>query len=158
MPKASVFRLPVGIACALAAIAACRAERVEPKSCVAGVVQDSWTEHRTPGAGPTDSTPASLSLTLTSPVDSTERLPSGAMISLVIAGPLGVERPDTVRLLAAEIPGGPLWSASDLKPGRYSASLTTDGFAAGPKEFTLTPGEQLRMEAVMGRTCDAPAK
>ena len=138
--------------------AACRAERVEPQSCVAGVVQDKWVERRTPASGAADTTRAALSMTLTSPIDSVDRLPSGTMISLVIAGPVGAERPDTVRLLTAEVAGGALWSGSDLRPGTYSASLTTDGFRAGPHEFVAGPGERVELDVTLARTCDPPGK
>ena len=149
----------ISLSSIIAIAAACRTERVEPKSaCISGSPAESWTEQRTPAVGAADTARASLSLTLTAPLDSLDKLPTGAMISLLIAGPAGAERPDTVRLLGAEVPGGPLWSGNDLRPGTYSASLTTNGFAAGPKEFALAPGEQVRLEAGMGRTCDAPAK
>ena len=139
----------------LIAAAACRAERVVQQPCDRGAVMGKWAERREPPAGAADTTRASLSLTLTPPPDSIDRLPPRTMISLVIAGPAGAERPDTVRLLAAETPSGPLWSGNDLRPGTYSASLTTDGFAAGPREFAVAGGERLQIDVAMGRTCDA---
>ena len=136
----------------------CRAERVEPKAaCTPGTVQDKWTERRTAATGVADTARASLSMTLVAPLDSLDRLPSGATISLVIAGPTGAERPDTVRMLTADVPGGPLWSGSDLRPGAYSASLTTDGFAAGPREFSIAAGEKVEIDVGMGRTCESSA-
>ena len=138
--------------------AACRAERVEPTRCVPGVLQDKWSEQRTTAAGAADTTRASLSLTLTAPLDSLDGRASGAMISLLIAGPAGAERPDTVRLLTADVTGGPLWSGNDLRPGTYFASLTTDGLAAGPREFTLAPGERVELQAAMARPCPSPNK
>lgn len=158
MSNGNVSRVVLSLVSALVvSSAACRTERIEPQSCVAGIVQDKWVERRTPAAGVADTVRAALSMTLTSRGDSLDRLPSGAMISLVIAGPAGAERPDTVRLLTA-VPGGPLWSGSDLRPGTYSATLTTDGFRAGPREFVAGPGERVELDVTMGRTCDPPGK
>jgi hypothetical protein len=143
---------------ALILSSACRTERVDPQSCVAGIVQDKWVERRTPAPGAADTARAALSVTLTTPPDSIDRPPSGAMMSLLIAGPIGAERPDTVRLLTAEVPGGPLWSGNELRAGTYSASLTTDGFDAGAREFALAPGERLELQAAMARTCASQDK
>ena len=136
----------------------CRTERIEPKAaCTPGVVQDKWTERRAAATGVADTARGSLSMMLTTPIDSLDRVPSGATISLVIAGPTGAERPDTVRMVTADVPGGPLWSGSDLRPGAYSASLTTDGFAAGPREFSIAAGEKVEIDVGMGRICESSA-
>ena len=162
MERVVVWGRETRVAClvcsALLLSAGCRTERVEPKpSCTPGVVQDKWTERRTPASGVTDTARASLAVTLTAPLDSLDRWPSGAMISLVIAGPLGAERPDTVRLLTADVPGGPLWSGADLRPGNYAATLKADGFAAGPREFSMAPGEKVDLDVGMGRICESSA-
>ena len=156
--SSSVFRTGALAVIALVTVGACRTERVEPTACVPGTVRDNWVDRRTPATAASDTTPAALSLTVTTPSDSLDRLPAGSTISLLIAGPNAAERPDTVRLLAAEVPDGPLWGGTDLRPGTYSASLTADGFAAGPHEFTLAPGERLQLEATLGRTCEASTK
>ena len=115
-----------------------------------------WVERRQPpAAAPADSTFASLSIATSR--DSLARLPAGSVISLVIAGPAGSTPPDTVRLLTAEEPdGGPLWRGSELRPGEYTAQLTTPGYAAGPRTFRLNPGERAELEVRLHRTstCD----
>ena len=142
----------------LAASVACRTERVEQQPCDPANVAGTWVERREPAASAADTAPASLSLSLTPPPDSVDRLPPQTMISLVISGPAEAARPDTVRLLAAEIPGGPLWSGGDLRAGTYSATLTTEGFAAGPRDFAIAPGERLQINVTMGRTCESSSQ
>src|SRR5688572_15550503 len=145
------------IACLVASSLGCRTERRAPadQPCVPAA-EGAWAERRAPVAGASDTTPASLSLALTPPADSGNRLPPGAMISMVIAGPAAAAVPDTVRLLVAEAPdGGPLWEGNAVRPGTYTASLTTEGFAAAPREFAVAAGERVQLQATLGRTCES---
>lgn len=115
-----------------------------------------WVERRFP---PTvqlaDTAFASLSLSIAR--DSLRRVPTGAMISVIIAGPASAPLPDTVRVLSAELPSGQsLWRGDQLRSGRYTAMLTTTGYAAGPHAFSLAPGERVEVEARLHRaaTCE----
>ena len=114
-----------------------------------------WVERRFP---PTvelaDTAFASLSLTITR--DSTVHLPAGAMISAVLAGPAAATLPDTVRVLAAELPSGTaLWRGDQLRAGEYTAELRTTGYAAGPRSFALAPGERVEIVARLHHTACA---
>ena len=111
-----------------------------------------WVERRFP---PTvqlaDTAFASLSLSI--PRDSTARLPAGAMMSAVIAGPSTAALPDTVRVLSAELPSGAaLWRGDQLRAGEYTAELRSAGYAAGPRAFSLAPGERVEIEARLRHT------
>jgi hypothetical protein len=123
-----------------------------PDDCVPTPGTEIWVERRQPpAAGTSDTAYASLSIAMAR--DSVDRLPAGTMISLVIAGPSSATPPDTVRLLTAEDPTGlPLWRGDALRPGQYTAELTTSGFAAGPRTFTLAPGERAEVEVRVHRT------
>jgi len=111
-----------------------------------------WVERRFPATVElADTAFASLSLTITR--DSTVRLPTGSMISAVFAGPSAATVPDTVRVLSAELPSGTaLWRGDQLRPGEYTAQLRTTGYAAGPRSFSLAPGERVEMEARLHHT------
>lgn len=115
-----------------------------------------WVERRFP---PTvqvaDTAFASLSLTVTR--DSTAPFPDGSMISVVIAGPAAAELPDTVRVLSAEQPSGrSLWRGDQLKAGQYTAQLSTAGYVAGPRLFSLAPGERVEMETRLRQAATCP--
>ena len=111
-----------------------------------------WVERRFPPTVPlADTAFASISLTITR--DSTVRLPTGAMISAVLAGPAAATLPDTVRVLSAELPSGTaLWRGDQLRPGEYTAQLRTTGYAAGSRSFSLAPGERVEIEARLYHT------
>jgi hypothetical protein len=114
-----------------------------------------WVERRYP---PTvqlaDTAFGSLSITVSR--DTLARLPDGSMISVVIAGPASADLPDTVRVLSAELPSGEaLWRGDQLRPGQYTAELTTQGHAAGPRTFSIAPGERVEVEARLRQSgCD----
>ena len=111
-----------------------------------------WVERRFP---PTvdlaDTAFASLSLSIAR--DSTPRLPAGATISAVIAGPSSAPLPDTVRVISAELPSGAaLWRGDQLRAGEYTAELRSADYAAGPRAFSLAPGERVEIEARLRQT------
>lgn len=106
-----------------------------------------WVERRYP---PTvqlaDTAFGSLSIAVSR--DTLARLPEGSMISVIIAGPVATEQPDTVRVLSAEVPSGvALWRGDQVRPGQYTAELTTQGYAAGPRTFSIAAGERVEVEA-----------
>ena len=111
-----------------------------------------WVERRFPPMVPlADTAFASLSLSIAR--DSTARLPAGATISAVIAGPSTAPVPDTVRVLSAELPAGAaLWRGDQLRAGEYTAELRSAGYAAGPRAFSLAPGERVEIEARLRQT------
>ena len=138
---------PFGLAL-VAAVAglACR-EPSQTDSCLPDRGTEVWVERRFP---PTvqlaDTAFASLSLSIDR--DSIAHLPTGSMISVVIAGPGAAKLPDTVRVLTAkQAPGSALWRGDQLRPGEYTARLSTAGYAAGPRTFSLAPGERVEVEA-----------
>jgi hypothetical protein len=147
---------------ALACIgAACTASPVPEKTaaCVPTVTPEVWVERRFPAMAMKDtSAKGSLAVRL-APGDSIDRLPPRSMIAVLIAGPAAAERPDTVRLITAEDPDrAPLWRGDQLRPGRYSASLTMERYAAGPHEFAIAPGERMEIDVKMhlATACPAP--
>ena len=111
-----------------------------------------WVERRFPSTVElADTAFASLSLSIAR--DSTARLPAGATISAVIAGPSTAPLPDTVRVLSAELPSrAALWRGDQLRPGEYTAHLRTAGYTAGPRAFSLAPGERVEIEARLRHT------
>ena len=137
---------------------ACRAGAPEVSSCTPTVTPEVWVERRFPVAKTvSDTTRASLSVGLGQSADSLGRLPPRSMISLLIAGPASAERPDTVRLISAEEPERkPLWRGDQVRPGTYVASLTTQGYNAGPREFAIAPGERVEMEVKMHHASGCP--
>ncbi|HEX6051294.1 MAG TPA: hypothetical protein VFZ21_18565 [Gemmatimonadaceae bacterium] len=115
-----------------------------------------WVERRFP---PTvqlaDTAFGSLSIAVSR--DSLAQRAEGSMISVVIAGPAAAELPDTVRVLSAELPsGGALWRGDQLRPGQYTAELSTQGYAAGPRTFSIAAGERVEVEARLRQraSCD----
>jgi len=121
-------------------------------ACAPPLGSEVWVERRFP---PTvelaDTAFASLSLSIAR--DSSARLPAGAMISAVIAGPSDAQLPDTVRVLSADIhSGATLWRGDQLRPGEYTAQLRTAGHAAGPRAFSLAPGERVEIETRLHHT------
>ena len=111
-----------------------------------------WIERRFP---PTvelaDTAFASLSLSITQ--DSSARLPAGTMISAVIAGPSDAQLPDTVRVLSKEMHlGAALWRGDQLRPGEYTAQLRAADYSAGPRAFSLVPGERVEIEIRLQHT------
>jgi len=137
-----------------AASLACRAGAPEGAACTPTVTPEVWVERRFPATKTVeDTTRASLAVVLGQSADSLDRLPARSMISLLIAGPASAERPDTVRLMTAEEPERtPLWRGDQVRPGTYVASMTTQGYDAGPREFTIAPGERVEMEVTMHHT------
>ena len=141
--------------CAIALLGAvslaCRAGAPEVASCTPTVTPEVWVERRFPATKTVaDTSRASLAVALGQTTDSLDRLPARSMVSLLIAGPASAERPDTVRLLAAEDPERtPLWRGDQVRPGTYVASMRTQGYDAGPREFTIAPGERVEMEVTM---------
>lgn len=133
---------------------ACR--EVAPGACLPERGVEVWVERRFP---PTvqlaDTVFASLSIAITP--DSLRRLPTGSMISVIIAGPASAPLPDTVRVLSAELPfGQALWRGDQLRSGQYTAEMTTTGYGAGPHAFSLAPGERVEVEARLhhSATCE----
>lgn len=120
--------------------------------CVPEREAEAWVEHRAPPAtAVSDTSFAELSIALAP--DSIRRIAPGGMISVLIAGPDGAAHPDTVRLLTTEEPDrAPLWRGGELRPGTYTAHLTTAGFEAGPRRLMLAPGERVAIETTMPRT------
>lgn len=153
-PLAAV-RLALASGMTIAAIG-CRPES-RNETCVPMPGTEIWVERRqSAAAGMSDTTHATLSIAMAP--DSVARLPQGTMISVVIAGPLSATPPDTVRLLTAEDPTGlPLWRGDALRPGQYTAELTTSGFAAGPRTFALAPGERAEVEVRLHPTTGCAA-
>ena len=135
-----------------AASMACRGtEAPRTAACTPTVTPEVWVERHFPASRTvTDTARASLAVGLGQSADSLDRLPPGVMVSLLIAGPATAERPDTVRLITAEQPDrAPLWRGDQVRPGSYVASLTTQGYDAGPRSFTIAPGERVEMEVKM---------
>jgi hypothetical protein len=130
---------------------ACR-ETSLAAACLPSPGVEVWVERRFP---PTvelaDTAFASLSLSIAR--DSTARLPDGAVLSAVIAGPSTAPLPDTVRILSTEPPSGAaLWRGDQLRAGEYTAQLRTAGYSAGPRAFSLAPGERVEIEARLHHT------
>ena len=143
------------IANAVAATACKQAQRAA--DCVPEHGVEVWVERRFP---PTvelaDTAFASLSVSIA--LDSTSPLPAGSMISVIIAGPSTAPTPDTVRVLASErTVGASLWRGDQLRAGVYTAALSATGHAAGPRSFSLAPGERVEVEARLRQstTCDS---
>ena len=143
-----------------AASVGCRGAEAPPRTaaCTPKVTPEVWVERHHPAArSVTDTTRASLSVGLGQSADSLDRLPAGVMISLLIAGPAAAERPDTVRLMTAKEPDpAPLWRGDQVRPGSYVASLTTQGYEAGPRTFTIAPGERVEVEVKMRHVSGCP--
>jgi len=134
-----------------AATLACGAGAPEVASCTPTATPEVWVERRFPTTKTVaDTTRASLAIALGQSADSVGRLPARSMISVLIAGPTSAERPDTVRLITAEgSERTPLWRGDQVRPGTYVASMTTQGYDAGPREFTIAPGERVEVEVQM---------
>jgi hypothetical protein len=144
------------VSCLALVAMACR-QPMRDAACVPERGVELWVERRFP---PTvevaDTAFASLSIAIAR--DSTARLPEGSVISVVIAGPSGAPLPDTVRVLSAELPpGGSLWRGDQLRPGQYTAQLTTTGYAAGPRTFSLAGGERVEVEARLHQSSSCEA-
>ena len=142
------------IAIAVAATACQEAQR--RADCLPDRGVEAWVERRFP---PTvelaDTAFASLSLSIAR--DSAAALPAGAMISVIIAGPSSAPLPDTVRVLASgRALGSSLGRGDQLRPGEYTASLSATGRAAGPRSFSLAPGERVQVEAQLHQTTTCP--
>ena len=156
-------RCTMGVVATLAsATLACRNSAPEKASCTPTVTPEVWVERRFPApSGTRDTTRASLSIGIAGS-DSVDRLPPRSMISVVIAGPVAAERPDTVRLITAEQPNrAPLWRGDQVRPGTYVASLTTKGYDAGPREFPVSPGERVEVDVKLhhaGGCAPAPTR
>ena len=140
------------ITIAVVATACQQAQR--PGECLPERGVEAWVERRFP---PTvelaDTAFASLSLSIAR--DSTASLPTGSMISVIIAGPASATHPDTVRVLAAERTlGSSLWRGDQLRAGAYTAALSANGYVAGPRSFSLAPGERVEVEARLRQRAD----
>ena len=143
------------ISCLALVAPACR-QAFRDAPCLPDRGVEVWVERRFP---PTvevaDTAFASLSIAIAR--DSTARLPEGTTLSVVIAGPVAAAVPDTVRVLSAEVPPGRwLWRGDQLRAGQYTAHLTTTGYAAGPRTFSLGRGERVEIEARLHQstTCE----
>jgi len=139
---------------------ACRNSTPEVAACTPTVTPEVWVERRfpAPGRAASDTTLASVSLGIAQSVDSLGRIPPGSMISLLIAGPVAAERPDTVRLISAEAPNRvPLWRGDRVRAGVYVARLTTQGYEAGPRQFHVAPGERVEIDVNLHHTSGCAA-
>jgi hypothetical protein len=134
---------------------ACRQEQ-RPTECLPERGVEAWVERRFPSTVElADTAFASLSLSIAR--DSANALQAGSMISVIIAGPSSAAFPDTVRVLASERTlGSSLWRGDQLRAGAYTASLSAPGQGAGPRSFSLAPGERVEVEARLRQTarCD----